>query len=96
MFSGTVINPYQENIELMKTIVIAAFAVLTISTAGAQTNGQQPRKNITGQDSTSWRQPRRTNPGDTPRNITPVPRNMQPKGVNPDSSRTPGSRPVMK
>lgn len=80
----------------MKTILIAAFAVLTIHTAGAQTNTQQPRKNITGQDSASRHQPRRMNPGDTPRSITPVPRNMQPKGVNPDSSRTPGTRPVMK
>lgn len=80
----------------MKTMIIAVFATLSIATASAQTNTQQPRKNITGQDSTSRHQPRRINPSDTPRTIAPVPRNMQPKGVNPDSTRTPGTRPIMK
>ncbi len=80
----------------MKTMIIAAIAALAISTAGAQTNRQQQRKNITGQDSAAWRQQPRRSTGDTPAHVTPLPRNVQPKGVNPDSTRTPGTKPLMK
>ena len=92
---------------MLKSIIALLLAMLSVQWAAAQdnTNRKQPQRKITGQDSASWHQ-RKVPRADTPpvhvqpyrqNTVAPLPGrpttvDMQPRGVNPDSMRMPGSK----
>ncbi|PQJ11546.1 hypothetical protein CJD36_007025 [Flavipsychrobacter stenotrophus] len=88
---------------MKKPIITAAMAIFLITSAIAQDTKkvQQPKKNITGQDSTSPNRSPKMIPTDTAgkrwNNVAPTNKNgtIQPKGINPDSSRVNGMPPKM-
>lgn len=83
-------------------MITARMVLCPFTGANAQdTKKKQPRKNITGQDSTSSNRAPKMNPNDTAgkrwNNVAPAykPGTIQPKGINPDSSRVHSMPPKM-